>query len=103
LMIAGAAWRKTDAAIADDRGGHAVLRGGRDVLAPGHLTVIVGVDVDETRCNQPALGFDFVAALGQDLADLGDAAVADRDIGLEQVAAAAIGDRTAADHEVWAV
>src|SRR6516165_5294064 len=99
-MIAHTDRRETDAAIAHDRGGHAVLRRRRNVLAPGHLAVVMGVDVDETRRDQSSLGVDFILTLCGNLSDLGDAAVLDRDIGLEQLVAAAIRDRPAADHEV---
>ena len=48
-VIGRPAGREADAAIAHDRGGDAVLRRGRDVLAPGDLAVIMGVDVDKAR------------------------------------------------------
>ena len=61
-MIGRAARRKTDAAIAHDRRGDAVLRRGRDVLAPGDLAVIMGVDVDEAGRDQFAFGVDLFLA-----------------------------------------
>src|SRR5262249_12371830 len=48
-----------------------------------------------------APGVDLVLACARDLADLCDATVFDRDIGLEQIAAAAVSDGAPADHEVW--
>ena len=100
-MIVRFARREADAAIAHDRGGDAVLGRGGDVLAPGHLSIIVGVDVDEARRDQLAPGVDLFLALGRNLADLGDAAVLDRDIGLEELAAVAVCNGAAANHEVW--
>ena len=63
----------------------------------------MGVDVDKARRDQFAPGVDLFLAFARDLADFGDAAVRDRDIGLEQLAAAAVRDIAAADHEVWLV
>ena len=102
-VIARLARRKTDAAIAHDRCGDAVLRRRRDVLAPGDLAVIMGVDVDKAGRDQFSPGVDLFLALRRNLADLADAAVGDRYVGLEQVAALAIGNIAAADHEVWTV
>ena len=59
------------------------------------------VDVDKARRDQLAARVDFVAALARNLTDLADSSVPDRDIGLEQIAAASIGNGTAADHKVW--
>jgi hypothetical protein len=82
-VIVRPAGRKTDAAIAHDRRRDAVLGRGRDVVAPGDLTVVMGVDVDEAGGHQFALGVDLFLALGRDLPDFRDAAVLDRNIGLE--------------------
>ena len=73
-MIGRPARREADAAIAHDRRGDAVLRRGRDVLAPGDLAVIMGVDVDKAGRDQFAPGVDLFLALARDLADFGDAA-----------------------------
>ena len=66
-MIARPAWRETDAAIAHDRRGDAVLRGGRDVLAPGDLAVVMGVNVDKAGRHQFAPGVDLFLALAETL------------------------------------
>ena len=100
-MVCRPARRKADAAIAHDRRGDAVLRRGRDVLAPGDLAVIMGVDVDKARRDQFALRVDLFLAGCRDLADFGDAAARDRHIGFEQITTLAIGDGAATDHEVW--
>ena len=48
---------------------------GREAVVPGHLAVIVGVDVDEARRDRQALGVDLLAPGAGDAADRGDAAV----------------------------
>ena len=100
-MIGRAAGREADAAIAHDGGGDAILRRGRDVLAPGDLAVIMGVNVDKARRHQFAAGVDLFLAFAGDAADLDNAAACDRHVRFEQVAAEAVGDAAAADHEVW--
>src|SRR6266851_925288 len=102
-MIGWTAGRETDPAIAHDGGGDAVLRRGRDVLAPGDLTVVMGVDVDKAGRNQFAAGIDLFAAFAQDAADFHDVAVRYRDIRFEQFTAKAVGNAAAADHEVWVI
>jgi hypothetical protein len=84
-------------------GGDAILRRGRDVLAPGDLTVIVGMDVDEARGHELALGVDFLLALARDAADFGNATPCYRDIRFEQFAAESVGDAATVDHEVWVI
>ncbi len=61
----------------------------------------MGVDVDEAGRHQPAARVDLFLALGCDLADFGDLAAGDCDIGFIEIAALAIGNVAAADHEVW--
>src|SRR5947209_8874009 len=52
IVVGRAAWGETDAAIADRHGGDA-MRGGRAQAArPDRLAVIMGVDIDEARCDQ---------------------------------------------------
>jgi hypothetical protein len=72
-------------------------------MAPGDLAVIMGVQVDKTRRDQLSAGVDLLGALAGDAADLGDAAVFQRDIRFKQLAAKTVGNGTAADHEVWIV
>ena len=60
----------------------------------------MGVDVDEARRDQLAARVDLLGALAVELADGGDLAVLDRDIGLDQRAAPAVGDGTIADDEI---
>ena len=50
--------------------------------------------------DQFAPGVDLFLAFAQNLADLGDAAARNSDVGFVQFAAIAIGNSSAADHEV---
>src|SRR4051794_8452567 len=100
-MVLRLAGRKADAAIAHHHRGDAVLRGRRDLVGPGDLAVIMGVNVDKARRDQPALRVDFFRAFARDLADFGDAAAADGNVGFKKFAAKPVGNGAAADHEVW--
>jgi hypothetical protein len=61
------------------------------------------MDVDKAGRDQLAAGIDLFAAFVQDAADFHDAAIRYRDIRFEQVAAKAVGNAAAADHEVWVI
>jgi hypothetical protein len=63
----------------------------------------MGMDVDEARGHELALGVDFLLALTRDAADFRDATLCYRDIRFEQFAAESVGDAAAADHEVWII
>ena len=67
---------------------------------PGRLAVIVGVDVDEARRDQKALGVDLLGAFAQNLADGGDLAVLYRDVGLMQGSARTVGQSAAAHDQI---
>ncbi len=59
------------------------------------------VDVDEARGHQGAVGVDGATGGGPgELADGGDAAVRDADVGRAGRRAGAVDDRAAADHEI---
>jgi len=60
----------------------------------------MGVKVDKARCDQFSAGVDLFGALARHAAHFRNAAVRDRDIRFEQVAAKTVGDAAAADHEV---
>ena len=60
----------------------------------------MGVDVDKAGRDQFAPGVDLFLAFARNLADFGDAAAGDGDIGFIEVAALAIGNVAAADHEI---
>jgi len=94
------AGRKTDAAIAHQHGGHAVPRGGREAIVPGHLPVIVRVDIDESRRYRQAPGVDLGAPGAGNAAHGGDPAILHGDISLAGLATRAVEHRAAAHHQV---
>ena len=100
LALIGLAGRKPDAAIAHHHRGHAVAGRRRKPMLPGGLTVEVGVNVDKARGHQQALGIDLLKGRATDLADGGNAAVLDRDVGDARLAAKAVMDGAAADDQV---
>ena len=91
---------EADPAIAHHGCGHAMQRRGLQPLIPGRLTVIVGVNVHESRCDQQAPRVDLVGARARDLADRDNQAIPDRDITLEGGGARPVHDRSAADHTI---
>ena len=100
VMVVGAHRGETDAAVAHHRGGHAVQARGLHAAGPGGLAVVMGVDVDEAGGHQAAAGVDLLGAAAGQVANLGDSAVADADVGLAQFAAQAIGQRAAANDQI---
>ena len=56
---------------------------GGEVAVPDGLAVVMGVDVDEARRDEPALGVDLLAPRAASRADGGDPAAGDGDIGVE--------------------
>ena len=54
--------REPDAAVAHRDAGDAVQRRRRDERVPGDLAVEVGVDVDEARGDEQAVGVDLAVA-----------------------------------------
>ena len=91
---------EADAAIAHDDRGHAMPARGRHFGIPGRLAVIMGVDVDKARRDDPAGRVDFLATLVFDLADGRDQALVDCDIAPERRAARSIDDGSAPDHQI---
>ncbi len=73
--------REPDAAVAHHDRRDAVPRRRRDLLVPADLAVEVGVDVDEARRHQRAVGVDGAAGGALDVTDGRDHAVTDRDVG----------------------
>jgi pimeloyl-ACP methyl ester carboxylesterase len=67
---------------------------------PVELHVVVGVDVDEARRDDRAVGVDHPLRRAGDAADPRDAAISDGDVGLEAGHAAPVHHPAAADHEV---
>ena len=62
LAVLGLHRREADAAIAHHHRGDAVPARGLQTRVPGRLAVVVGVDVDEARRDQQALGVDLLGA-----------------------------------------
>jgi hypothetical protein len=73
---------------------------GLELIVPGRLAVIVGVDVDEARRHDEAPGVDLLAARARHATDGGYAAFLDRDVALAWLAAGAVDDGAVADDEV---
>ena len=91
---------EADAAIAHHDGGHPVPPRRRDLGVPGGLAVVVGVDVDPARRDQPALGVDLAAGGALDLAGRGDDAAVDGDVTGPDGPARSVGDGAAPDDQV---
>ena len=92
--------REAHAAIAHHRRGDAMPARRLQVRIPGRLAVIVGVDVDEARRDQQALGVDLLGGAAGHLADGGDLAVLHGDVGLVQGSAGAVGQSAAAHDQI---
>ena len=60
----------------------------------------MGVDVDEARCDQRAVGVDRAVRRARDLADCHDPISFDRDIARETGPARSVDDRATPDHHV---
>ena len=102
LPLVGPAGREADAAVADHRRGDAVPRRRRDPAAPGGLRVVMGVGVDEARRHDHAARVDLLVAGAEIGADRRHQAAGDRDVRLAGLAARAVHDCAAADHQrVW--
>ena len=72
---------------------------GTERRVPEHLRVVVRVDVDEARADDVAGGVEHARAV-EAVADLGDHAVGDRDVGRRAGRAGAVDERAAADDDV---
>ena len=96
--VALGAGREGDAAVADQRCGHAVVGTRPHLRLPADLRVQVGVQIDEARRHQLASGVDGGAGLfaGQ-IADAADAAAIDGDVGAFGVRAGTVDDGAAGD------
>jgi hypothetical protein len=91
---------EADTAIAHYRRGDAVPARRLQTGVPHGLAVVVGVDVDEARRDQQALGVDLFGAFPRNSANRRDLAVLDRDIGLARAIARAVGHRAATDDQI---
>src|SRR6266700_2979080 len=86
----GPARRDADAAIAHHHRGDAVPGRGADRRVPADLRVVTGVRVDKAGRDDAIGGVDDPLGAVLDLADLGDLAVRDRDVGMTARRAGAV-------------
>ena len=100
LAVAAARGGEADSAIPHDRGGDAVVGRGQHGIVPRNLPVIMGVNVDEAGRDERAVGSDFTRGGGGDLADFGNHAAADPDVGAESRAPRAINHFPASDDDI---
>ena len=102
LPLVGPAGSEADAAVADHRGGDAVPGRRRNPAAPGGLRIVMRVGVDEARRHDHAARIDLLVARTEIGPDRRHQTARDRDIRIAGLAARAIHDRAAADHQrVW--
>jgi plasmid stabilization system protein ParE len=94
------AWDDAEAAITHHRSGHPERGRRRQGTIPGDLRVVMGVDVDDPRHQREAAGVDRLSRLGCDVANRGDAALFDRDIGADWIMAQPVDHRRAADQQI---
>jgi hypothetical protein len=73
--------REPDAAVAEERGGHAVPARRREVRVPPRLAVEVPVHVDEAGRGEQAVGVEGATRRAIDPADVHDDALANGDVG----------------------
>ena len=100
LLMLGQHGGKTNAAIAANRGGHAMREAGVEPVVPQKLAVIMGVDVDKAGGDNRASGVDHFARIARNGADLDDQAVLDRDVRRIASCTRAIDNRAAADNQI---
>ena len=93
-----------ETAVAHHRRRHPERGRGRESPVPGDLRVVVGMQIDEARCEGEPARVDLALRVPADLSDGADAPVADRDVPLDRFVAESVDDgRTANDeliHEV---
>ena len=63
----------------------------------------MGVEIDETRSDDPALGVEFFGTTSRDLAERDDTSLGDGDIGVAWLTARAVEDRPIADDKIETV
>ncbi len=100
VMIVRSAGRETDAAVAHDRGCHAMGGGGGEPLRPGGLRVIMRMDIDKAGRDQLAAGVDDLIGGAVNPADGRNFPVQNGDIGLKRFSAASIRDGSVLDDDI---
>ncbi len=91
---------EADAAVAHHHGGHAVPDGRGEQRIPRDLSVVVGVDVDESRRDREPGRVELLAPGFGDGADRGDSTGVDRDVGELRTPAEPVDDRPVPDHQI---
>ena len=92
---------EADPAVAADDRGHPVVGGRGEHRIPGHLPVVVGVDVDEPGRDQRTVGVDHPAGLHPARpADLGDAVTVDHEVAGVRRRPRPVDQRAALDQDV---
>ena len=93
--------REAEAAVAEHHRGDAVPAGDRAVRVPADLGVVMGVQIDEARRDDQAVGVDdFLGEARRASADLRDLAVLDPDVAPVARHAGAVDDGAAFDLNV---
>src|SRR5690606_15088024 len=104
LPVRRAARGKPHTTVTHHHRSHPVVGGLQQVLRPGHLAVVVGVDIHEPRGHQLAAGVDFrPAATGDAGCHGGDDTVADGHVGLGGGPATAVHHGAIADDQIVSV
>jgi hypothetical protein len=99
-MRVGVDGSESDAAIAHHGGGHAVVAGGGELRVPGRLAIVVGVDVDEARCDGVAFGVDFATTRPLDLSDRRDPTIPQGEVTHAAGVSRAVDQASISNHEV---
>ena len=92
--------RDAEAAIAHDNGGDAERRRRRRPALPGELRVVVGMHVDDARCQHEAVRLHRLPCALRHIADLGDTLATDGDISTHERVAQAVRDRRPSNCEI---
>ena len=100
LPILLTARREGHSAVAEQRRGHAVPGDGRHLGIPTDLRIEVGMQVDESRCDDMSLGVDFLRAAPRHGSDGRDPVALDGDVGLNRFVADPVDHRAVANHQV---
>ena len=100
LAALGRSRCKAHAAVAKDRGRHAVPAGGQQMRIPGGLGVVVGVDVDKARRHPAAAGIDLARCRAEARPDFAHATFVDGDIRFPRLGTGAIHQRASANDQL---
>ena len=96
---------ETNPAVAHHDGGDAVPAARREQFVPAHLTVVVGVNIDEARRQKVAFGIDFAVGAGRSARFIGAehrayARAIDGHSAIERRSAGAVDDARIADDQI---